>query len=449
MKQKTIYVCSECGARSPNWQGRCHSCGAWSSFVEQKTAKGSLQLKKAGTVSQSIKTLREVDSDGEFRLKTGIGELDRVLGGGAIPGSIVLVGGDPGIGKSTLMLQMCAGLAERNPLYVTGEESLRQIKFRASRLKGIPEDMAVLAETNVEEIVAAIKDERFGAAIVDSIQSVFSEKIDSAPGGYGQVRECASILMQAAKQSGKPVFIVGHVTKEGVIAGPKLLEHLVDAVLQFEGEKTYAYRILRSLKNRYGSTNEMGIFKMTETGMVEVTNPSELFLAERNSNESGVAIVAAYEGARPILLEIQALAAASGFSVPQRTCTGFDSRRLNMILAVLEKRLGEPLSKNDVFVNVAGGVYLSDPSVDLGVAAAVVSSLRDVPIDISAPIVGEIGLTGETRPVSFIEQRIREAEKLGFESFILPAAKELNPKKFKIKLKQVERISLALNQILK
>lgn len=449
MKQKTIYVCSECGARSPNWQGRCHSCGAWSSFVEQKTAKGGLQLKKAGTVAQSIKTLREVDSEGEFRLKTGIGELDRVLGGGAIPGSIVLVGGDPGVGKSTLMLQMCAGLSERNPLYVTGEESLRQIKFRASRLKGIPEDMAVLAETNVEEIVSAIKDERFGAAIVDSIQSVFSEKIDSAPGSYGQVRECASILMQAAKRSGKPVFIVGHVTKEGVIAGPKLLEHLVDAVLQFEGEKTYAYRILRSLKNRYGSTNEMGIFKMTEAGMEEVTNPSELFLAERNSNESGVAIVAAYEGARPILLEIQALAAASSFSVPQRTCTGFDSRRLNMILAVLEKRLGEPLSKNDVFVNVAGGVYLSDPSVDLGVAAAVVSSLRDVPIDKSAAIVGEIGLTGETRPVSFIEQRIREAEKLGFESFVLPAAKELNPKKFKIKLKPVERISLALNQILK
>ena len=381
-------------------------------------------------------------------MKTHIGELDRVLGGGIVPGSLILIGGDPGIGKSTLMLQMCKGLHDFNPLYITGEESLQQIKYRSSRLNGIPDDLLLMAETSVEQIVAAIQSSGSRLAIVDSIQSVYTERIDAAPGSVIQIRESAALLMQTAKTSGKSIFLIGHVTKDGSIAGPKLLEHLVDTVLQFEGEKTYSYRILRTLKNRYGSTNELGIFEMDDGGLLEVANPSEFFLTQRRENDSGVAIVAAVEGSRPILLEVQALCSASGYAVPQRTVTGFDLRRLNMLLAVLEKRLGERFRQQDVFVNVASGVYLDDPSADLAVAAALVSSLRDEAIDVKTAIFGEIGLTGEVRPVAHIEQRINEAAKLGFNRIILPAAsmKKIN-NKYDIEIIPVERISIAMGKI--
>ncbi len=449
MKHKTYFVCTECGARSSRWQGRCTNCGAWGSLTEEvEQTSGKKILRKVPLSKNPAMKLKDISPEGEIRLITGIGELDRVLGGGIIPGSLILVGGDPGIGKSTMMLQMCSGLAKHNPVYVTGEESLRQIKFRSTRLSGIPEDLTVLAETNIERINAVIQSDEFSTAIVDSIQSVYSDKIDAAPGSVAQVRECAALLMNTAKTSGKPVFIIGHVTKEGIIAGPKLLEHTVDTVLQFEGDKTYSFRILRALKNRYGSTNEIGIFDMTEHGLREVLNPSEIFLAQRKAEDSGVAVVSPMEGTRPLLLEAQALVTPTGFAVPQRTATGFDTRRLNMILAVLEKRLGEKFRQMDVFVNAAGGVWLSDPAVDLGVAAALVSSLRDKPIDSATLLIGEIGLTGEVRAVSNIEQRLKEAQKLGFKKAFIPAS-SLNKlsKSFEIKLIPVERISLAFAEL--
>lgn len=449
MKQKIQYVCRECGATSPKWSGKCYQCGAWDSLVEEVAADPRRSAKvKTVAVNSKIVRLNELDTTAEIRMKTDIEELDRVLGGGIIPGSIILVGGDPGIGKSTLMLQMCSGLGVYSPLYITGEESLQQIKYRSERLAGIPEDLMLMSETNIETINTAILASDCQLAIVDSIQSVYSDRIDATPGSVAQVRESAALLMQTAKQSGKPIFLIGHVTKEGVIAGPKILEHLVDTVLQFEGDKTYSYRILRSQKNRYGSTNEIGIFDMDESGLREVKNPSEFFLAKRRHDDSGVGIVAAIEGSRPILLEVQALVSPSGYAVPQRATTGFDARRLNMLLAVLEKRLGEKLRAQDVFVNIAGGVYMNDPSVDLGLAAALVSSLRDVPLDPKTVIVGEIGLTGEVRPVSQIDQRIHEAEKLGFERMLVPA---LNMRKltgkYSIEIVPVERLSLAFAKL--
>jgi DNA repair protein RadA/Sms len=451
MKTKTFFVCQNCGVRSPKWSGRCYSCGAWDTLVEEvetnephkKTAHEHSTL-----IEGKIIQLGSIDTDGERRMSTGISELDRILGGGIVPGSLILVGGDPGIGKSTLMLQVCAGLVEYSPLYITGEESLQQIKFRSSRIHGVPDSLLLMAETNLEQINYAIEASESGVVIVDSIQSIHSDKIEAAQGSIIQVRECAAALMQTAKKTGKPIFIIGHVTKEGIIAGPKVLEHLVDTVLQFEGEKTYSYRILRALKNRFGSTNEIGIFEMGESGLKQVDNPSEFFLAHRKNEDSGVAIAASIEGTRPILLEVQALVAPTGYAVPQRTTTGFDLRRLNMILAILEKRLGEKFRSQDVFLNIAGGIYLNDPSADLAVAAALLSSLRDEPVDSKTVLVGELGLTGEIRQVSGIEQRINEAQKLGFERIIIPNlnTKKLN-KKFEIEILQVERISLALGII--
>ena len=449
MKERVVYICRQCGARSPKWQGKCYSCGAWESFDEETISAGSKRLATVKQAKNKVVRLSDVSAEGEFRLKTNIGELDRVLGGGIVPGSLVLVGGDPGIGKSTLMLQMCAGLKDYSPLYISGEESLQQIKFRSRRLKGIPEDLKLLAETSIEQINATIMAEESAFVIVDSIQSVYSEKIEATPGSVVQVRECAALLMQTAKQTGKSIFIVGHVTKDGIIAGPKILEHLVDTVIQFEGEKTYAYRMLRSLKNRFGSTNEIGIFEMAEEGLREVSNPSEVFLAHRQGHDSGIAIVAAIEGTRPLLLEVQALVSPTGYSVPQRTVTGIDIRRLNMILAVLEKRLGEKLRQNDVFVNVAGGMYLSDPAVDLGIAASIVSSMRDRPIDKRTVVIGEVGLTGELRSVSFLEMRIKEAKKLGFTRIIVPKSAE-NKLIGEVSKGCVfaDRISLALSEII-
>jgi len=449
MKTKTTYVCSECGAKSPKWLGRCPGCGAWDSFREEEVVKSSATTKHGMKIKNSITKLGDIDYNEDLRIKTGIDELDRVLGGGIVPGSLVLVGGDPGIGKSTLLLQMCGILSKNNPLYVTGEESLQQIKHRANRLDDISEDLDILAETNIEEIDYAIKNSDCRVAVVDSIQSMFSDKVDSTPGSIIQVRECASLLMQTAKTTGKAIFIIGHVTKEGVIAGPKILEHMVDTVLQFEGEKTYSFRILRSIKNRFGSTNELGIFEMMEKGLEQVKNPSAIFLGNHDKGQSGVAVVAAIEGTRPILLEAQALVTPTGYSVPQRTSNGYDIRRLHMLLAVLEKRLGEKFTKYDVFVNIAGGVSMNDPSVDLGVAAALVSSLHDRPVKYGTALTGEVGLTGEVRAVTMIEKKIREAEKMGLQRIIVPSASiKKTTIDHDIIIVPVERISLALKEIL-
>ncbi len=389
--------------------------------------------------------LAEIAVESEERIHTGIGELDRVLGGGIMRGSITLVGGDPGIGKSTLLLQMCARIQHLQPLYVTGEESLQQILSRASRLGIDGSTMMALSETNADDIALAMKDTHAGVVIVDSIQTMFRPDIESAPGSVAQVRECAALLTQAAKALHKPVFVVGHVTKEGSLAGPKVLEHIVDTVLQFEGERIYSYRILRAAKNRYGSTNEIGVFEMSEDGLREVTNPSEVFLSQRNSGESGTSVAAAMEGTRPILVEVQALVSPSSYNTPQRSATGLDYRRLQMILAVLEKRLGLNLGHHDVFVNIAGGLKLDDPAVDLAVAAAIVSSFRDLPLPPELVLIGEVGLTGEVRSVTSVEQRVSEAQKLGFTSIVLPAAtmKRLS-KNAAIDIKPAERILKAL-----
>lgn len=448
MKQKVIYECNNCGNKSPRWIGHCPQCDSWNTFVESVEVTQNKKHTASSRKPTQTMMLKDIATEAQYRLLTNIQELDRVLGGGIIPGSLVLVGGDPGIGKSTLMLQMCGSLSDFNPLYVTGEESYQQIKYRAQRIEGIHDSMLILAETNAELINNAIQQSDSQVVIIDSIQSVFTDRIDSTPGTISQVRECASLFMQTAKQTNKAIFLIGHVNKEGSLAGPKILEHLVDTVIQFEGEKTYSYRILRALKNRFGSTNEIGIFEMGEKGLIEVKNPSEIFLTGRNKEESGIAIAASLEGSRPILLEVQALVTPSSFGMPQRTCNGFDNRRLQMILAVLEKRIGIPFSHQDVFINIAGGVYLNDSSEDLAIASALVSSFKDMPVSTKTVIIGEIGLTGEVRSVSSIEQRISEAQKLGFETVIIPSsAVSKILKSFDIEIVSVERISLALAKI--
>lgn len=445
MKTKTEYICHNCGYRTARWQGKCSQCGEWNTFeeviIESKKKINLIKIEKTKPL-----TLNEIVTSNDYRLKTGISEFDRVLGGGIVPGSVILVGGDPGIGKSTLMLQICTLDGYYQPLYVTGEESLQQIKYRSTRLEKIPGDLFILAETNLESIIAVIENSEQNVIIIDSIQSVYSSQIDSIPGSIVQVRECSSRLMQTAKKLNKAILIVGHVTKEGFIAGPKILEHMVDTVLQFEGEKTYPYRILRAIKNRYGSTNEIGVFDMQNTGLIEVTNPSALFLINRSQQDPGVVIVAAMEGSRPILLEVQALVSPSGYSMPQRTVNGIELRRLQMILAVLEKRLDIKFNNYDVFANVVGGISINDPAIDLGIAAALVSSHRDETINPNTIIMGEIGLTGEVRQISNLEQRIAEAAKLGIKKAFVPESKK-QLMFDNIEIRQVSRISLALANI--
>jgi DNA repair protein RadA/Sms len=448
MKTKTIYECKECGSRTAKWTGKCTNCGAWNSLIEKTTESSSGKVKMVPKNKTKVFRLNDIAPEDDYRISTKINELDRVLGGGVIPGSLVLVGGDPGIGKSTLMLQMCAKIAQRT-LYITGEESLKQVRFKSERLKDISGEMHVAAETSLENIVDIIKETEAEIIIVDSIQSISTVNVDAAPGSQSQVRECASILMRYAKTLNKAIFIIGHVTKEGIIAGPKLLEHLVDTVLQFEGEKSYAFRILRSLKNRFGSTNELGIFEMSNDGLKQVENPSEIFLDQSSINEPGVAIAAAIEGTRPLLLEIQALVSTTNYGVPQRTSTAYDGRRLQMILAVLEKRLGLQFRQNDVFVNVVGGVYINDTSLDLAIAAALVSSLRDLNVNSKTVFIGEMGLTGEIRAVQNMEKRISEAAKLGFERAVI--AKSGIDRSFKVKgieLTTVEKVSSALVELI-
>ena len=422
-KSKSQFVCQVCGNVSPKWLGKCPSCDAWTSYVEEtlptaiKARVSTLHHKSSGNRPLQ---LDEIALGTESRMVTGINEFDRVLGGGIMQGSFVLIAGDPGIGKSTLMTELGKYLPDKKILYVTGEESPRQVKIRAQRLAVDTQNLFLYSETNVEQIIAAAQDIGPDVMIVDSIQTTFRPDIQSAPGSVSQVRETASTLLQFAKEHETPTFLVGHVTKEGSIAGPRVLEHMVDTVLYFEGDRHHAYRILRAVKNRFGSTNEIGVFEMRATGLMQVTNPSEIFLSERSYGASGSTVVCSLEGTRPVLVEIQALVTSTSYSTPQRNATGFDYRRLQMLLAVLEKREGLRLSTHDVFVNVAGGVRLDEPAVDLGVIIAAASSFRDIPADTTTVLIGEVGLGGEIRTVSQVEPRLNEATKLGFERAIIP-----------------------------
>ena len=420
-KVQLQFVCQSCGNSSPRWLGKCPACGEWNSYVEERVVKEKRGLERASVKSNAV-NLTQIEGGKEERISTGIGELDRVLGGGFVPGSIVLVGGDPGIGKSTLALEMLnkVGLSKRSVLYVTGEESPEQVKMRAERLGVSSDRLFVFAETSLEYILEEINKLCPKLAVIDSIQTVFTEDFPSAPGSVGQIRECAAKLMQYAKTSGTAVFLVGHVTKEGTIAGPKVLEHLVDTVLYFEGGRGHPYRILRAVKNRFGSTNEIGVFEMQDSGLQEVKNPSEIFLSERPLNASGSAVVPSLEGTRPILVEIQALVSPCNFGVPRRTTIGLDYNRVSLLVAVLEKRAGLHLLGQDIFMNVAGGVSIEEPAIDIGICACVASSFLNKPIESNIVVFGEVGLAGEIRGVSQVELRLKEAEKLGFKKCVLP-----------------------------
>lgn len=417
------FFCQECGYESAKWMGQCPGCKAWNSFVEEPVVKASGKTARA-LQTEGIKpvTIDEIETTQTERISSGMAELDRVLGGGIVPGSLVLVGGDPGIGKSTILLQVCKnlGISGVSTLYVSGEESLRQIKLRASRIGTISRDVKFLCETNLSQIEGMILKEKPRIVIIDSIQTMCNEEISSAPGSVSQVRESTSVLMQLAKKQGIMIFIVGHVTKEGTVAGPRVLEHMVDTVLYFEGDRHASYRILRGVKNRFGSTNEIGVFEMRENGLAEVANPSEYMLSGRPENASGSVVACSMEGTRPILIEIQALVCRTSFGIPRRTAAGTDFNRVNLLLAVLEKRLNMPLSSCDAYINIAGGIRMNEPAIDLAVVLAVISSYQDKPIDEKTIVFGEVGLSGEVRAVSMARQRVSEAKKLGFERVILP-----------------------------
>ncbi|MBI3189187.1 MAG: DNA repair protein RadA, partial [Ignavibacteriales bacterium] len=420
MKVQTKYVCQACGYESPRWIGKCSNCSQWNTFQEEVAQKVSARKTIKQTQLQAI-PLEEITIDDDHRIQTGNSEFDRVLGGGIVLGSVILLGGDPGVGKSTLMMQLAGQLRNYVVLYISGEESAKQIKLRAERL-GLRDQKKLLlfTETNIEVINEVIEQSTPDILIVDSIQTMYRPMFESTPGSLGQIRESTAAFVKIAKTKSVPVFLIGHVTKEGVIAGPKVIEHMVDTVLQFEGERHYSYRILRALKNRFGSTNEIGVFEMRESGLVEVQNPSEVFLSERASGTSGSTVVASIEGTRPILVEVQALVTPTSYGTPQRNATGIDLRRLALLIAVLEKRVGVMLGSSDVFVNIAGGLRIDEPAIDLGIAVSIVSSLRDKPIDSQSAVVGEIGLSGEVRSVSQMEKRIQEAAKLGFKKIIVP-----------------------------
>lgn len=465
-KSKTAYVCTECGYDSVKWLGKCPSCGQWNTFKEVNLGATSREsvaedFRKPSPLggTKALK-LYDISTDKEPRIDLGDQELNRVLGGGMVPGSIILLGGEPGIGKSTLTLQTILGIKGRNILYVSGEESASQIKMRADRLAGTSEDssraadgstdgISILCETNLEKIFDTIKEVQPEILVVDSIQTIATETQESSPGSIVQVRECASMLLRYAKSSGVPVLLIGHITKEGTLAGPKILEHIVDTVIQFEGDQNHVYRILRSIKNRFGSTSELGIYEMQHNGLRQVSNPSELLLNEDHEGLSGIAISAAMEGGRPFLVETQALVSTAAYGTPQRSATGFDQRRLNMLLAVLEKRVGFKLIQKDVFVNIAGGMKINDLAMDLSIIAAVLSSNVDTPIETGVAMCGEVGLSGEVRPVSHIEQRIAEAEKLGFSTIIIPKlnTKGNNLSKFNIEIIPVRKVEEALRAL--
>ena len=425
-KLKSVFFCSSCGNESPKWMGKCPACGEWSTYVEELIRKDGVAAKQEDTRSFSIgknvpQLLKDIRADEEPRIDMLDNELNRVLGGGLVPASLVLIGGEPGIGKSTLVLQTILKLQSIKSLYISGEESARQLKLRAERLNIENDNCLIVCETNLDKIFEHIKNTNPQLVIIDSIQTMYLDSMESSPGSISQVRECASVILKFAKQSGIPVLMVGHITKDGSIAGPKVLEHIVDTVLQFEGDQHYMYRILRSIKNRFGSTAELGIYEMIQSGLREVSNPSEMLLTKNHEELSGATISATIEGVRPFLIETQSLVSSAAYGNPQRSATGFDIRRMNMLLAVLEKRAGFKLAQKDVFLNIAGGLKINDPGMDLSVISAVLSSSLDISVAKDTCLAGEVGLSGEIRPVNRIEQRIFEAEKLGFSRIIIPA----------------------------
>lgn len=423
-KPKTFYQCQACGHTSPKWLGKCPDCDAWNTMVEEKSYAGIRSSARSTFDKSRPQPLSSISGGKEKRISTGINELDRVLGGGVVEGSVILVGGDPGIGKSTLLIQVASNLSARSGkvLYVSGEESPEQIKLRAERLSINSGDIILLSETNLEGIIETAAQVLPATVVVDSIQTMYTEELTSAPGSVGQVRECAARLMTFAKRSNVPLFIIGHVTKEGAIAGPRVLEHIVDTVLYFEGDRGHAYRILRTVKNRFGSTNEIGVFEMTDSGLIAIENPSELFLSGRPQNVSGSTVVASMEGTRPLLIELQALVSPSTFGMPRRTSIGVDFNRVNLLVAVLEKIAGLHLGGMDIFVNVVGGIKIIEPAVDTGIVAAVASSMREIPVHPKTVLFGEVGLSGEIRAVNQVDARIKEAAKIGFERAVLPEA---------------------------
>ena len=437
-KPKIQYVCSSCGAKAPQMIGRCPVCGEWGTYEEEI----SLDTTKKGVVTRgnTPQRIQDVKAQEEMRIDMQSSELNRVLGGGLVPGSLVLLGGEPGIGKSTLALQVLMKMGEKRTLYASGEESAKQLKLRAERLAGCPDNLYIIAETSLERILDSVTEVQPEVVVIDSIQTIGTETIEASIGSLSQVRECAARILQYAKEKNVPFIIVGHINKEGSLAGPKVLEHIVDTVLQFEGDQHYVYRILRAQKNRFGSTSELGIFEMQQDGLREVSNPSELLLSNNRDGLSGIAIAAAVEGVRPLLIEVQALVASAAYGTPQRSSTGFDARRLNMLLAVLEKRVGFKLLQKDVFVNIAGGIRVNDPAIDMAVLAAVLSSNMDVALDEQTCITGEVGLAGEIRPVNRIDQRIREAEKLGFKTIVVPKGQKYNTQNLKINVVEISRV---------
>lgn len=447
--KKSVFFCQNCGHEENKWLGQCPMCKEWNSFVEEAVtvskSNALRQVKEAEVIS-----LKHVETDREERIHTSIEELDRVLGGGIVPGSLILVGGDPGIGKSTLLLQVCQKLCEekRQILYISGEESLKQIKLRANRMGEFTEDLWLLCETNLEIVKNVIEKRKPDVVIVDSIQTMYSEEVTSAPGSVSQVRESTNVFMQLAKGLGISIFIVGHVTKEGTVAGPRVLEHMVDTVLYFEGDRHASYRILRGVKNRFGSTNEIGVFEMRQNGLAEVQNASEFMLSGRPENASGSVVACSMEGTRPILLEIQALVCNSNFGMPRRTAAGTDYNRVNLLMAVLEKRAGIHLSNTDAYVNIAGGIKMNEPAIDLGIVMALVSSFKNRPVDEKTIVFGEVGLSGEVRAVSMPEQRVAEAKRLGFETVIMPEVSINMVKEMKgIKIVGVNTINDAIHLI--
>ena len=443
-KVKTVFFCQNCGAQSSKWIGHCPACGEWNTYVEEvvvrESSTGKNRLK--ASLQAQPKLISEIDIDNTKRIDSGNNELNRVLGGGIVPGSLILIGGEPGIGKSTLMLQVALKIKNTTVLYITGEESEQQIKMRSERIGVNSDTCYILNETNTQQIFQHIEQIHPGIVIIDSIQTLQTELIESSAGSISQIRECASEFQRFSKLTATPVFLIGHITKDGTIAGPKILEHMVDTVLQFEGDRHYMYRILRSVKNRFGSTSELGIYEMQNSGLREVSNPSEVLLSQRDENLSGIAVSSTIEGLRPLLIEVQSIVSSAAYGNPQRSATGFDLRRMNMLLAVLEKRCGFRLGSKDVFLNIAGGIRVDDPAIDLAVLASVLSSNEDIPVNMKCCFAAEVGLSGEIRSVNRIEQRISEAEKLGFEEIIISKynATGLNPKTYGIKIIPIRKV---------
>lgn len=449
-KAKTIWYCTECGADTPKWEGKCPACGAWNTLVEERApAKSASRKAGAGGLKARPVKVSDLEATEESRIKMPSQELNRVLGGGLVAGSLVLIGGEPGIGKSTLVLQNILSIKSRKVLYVSGEESAMQIKLRADRIGKISDNVYIVCESSLENIFEHINELEPQLIIIDSIQTIASEALESSAGSVSQVRECSAQLLKYAKESNVPVILIGHINKEGSIAGPKVLEHIVDAVLQFEGDHHYMYRILRSIKNRFGSTSELGIYEMCQRGLREVSNPSEMLLNHYEEDMSGVAIGIAMEGIRPFLIEVQALVSSAAYGTPQRSVTGFDAKRMNMLLAVLEKRVGFKLAQKDVFLNIAGGLKVNDPSLDLPVICAILSSNVDMAIPSGICMAGEVGLSGEIRQITRVEQRIMEAEKLGMHTILIPKhnLKGINTEKFSIKIAEVAKVEEAFRTL--